>query len=103
MMLDRERARLDLSLERLRGDQQSWRDAASVTQSLLWLTDEELREVTHTLFEVAMRYADRLEDASARPAGARLCSYLGWGVPTYDVLPATPDADQTDDPTEDPS
>jgi len=90
MVLDRERTRLDHSLERLRSDDRTWRDAASVTQALLWLTDEELGEITQAFSNLAMKYAGRLEDPDARPPGSRLCSYLAWGVPTYDVLPETP-------------
>ena len=96
MILDRERSRLDQSLERLRSDGKAWRDAAGVTQGLLWLNDEELVEVTQALSDLAMRYTPRLEDPAARPAGSRLCSFLAWAVPTYDVLPETPAADAND-------
>ncbi len=97
MILDRERTRLDQSLERLRSDGQAWRDAAGVTQGLLWLTDEELAEVTQAISDLAMRYTRRLDDPADRPAGSRLCSFLAWAVPTYDVLPETPADDPNDE------
>ena len=93
MMVDRERTRLDHALERLRTDDPVWDEAANVNQSLLWLTADELAEINETLKEIATRSLDRHDDPSLRPPGSRLCAFLAWAVPTYDVIEPTPDDD----------
>lgn len=91
MLLDRERSRLDASMERRRTDAPQWREAGTVSQSLLWLTAEELAELTEQLHTLARAKIDRVEDPALRPPGSRLCSFVAWAVPTYDVADPTPD------------
>lgn len=92
MMVDREVARLRYSLERLRSDDPAWDRASSTTQSMFWLTVDELAEISGALSEIAQRSLERHEDPSLRPPGSRLCAFTAWAVPTYDVMDPTPDA-----------
>jgi predicted ArsR family transcriptional regulator len=94
MLLDRERARRDMAVERLRSDDPAWRDAAETHQALVWLTADELAAIHAQLRSTVSGYAGRHEDVERRPEGARLCALVEWGVPAYvDALPSgTPDA-----------
>ena len=87
MLLDRELLRRDAAVERLRRDDQQWRDAAGTHQSLLWLTAEELAEIHREFRALIARYGitERHEDPEQRPEGARLCALVEWGVPAYDL------------------
>lgn len=93
MVLEREVGRLHEAWTRLAGEGEVWRDAATMTQSLLWLTAEELREVNDQVREVLLRHRDRHDHPDRRPAGARLCAMVAWGVPTYDLGEPAPGAD----------
>lgn len=103
MMLDRERARLDVALERVRSDDPAWDNASSVTQSLIWLTPEELTQINETLHDIAVDRMDRIDDPSRRPPGSRLCSFVGWALPTYGLMEPTPRSDGADAGPDDPS
>ncbi|RAG80888.1 ArsR family transcriptional regulator [Streptacidiphilus pinicola] len=48
-----------------------WRQAGSVLGSTMWITAAELQEIRQQLLDLATRYADRDDDASRRPQGAR--------------------------------
>jgi DNA-binding transcriptional ArsR family regulator len=94
VLLDRELERLRHSQHRVRDDATRWRAAASTAQSMLWLTSEELQEVNLAVRDLFMRHLDRHEDPTRRPAGARLCALVQWGVPTYglaDEVPSPPE------------
>lgn len=91
MMIDREVARLRHSLERLRSDEPEWDQASTTTQSMFWLTPEELKQVSDSLRELALTALDRHEDPSLRPPGSRLCTFAGWALPTYDLMDPTPE------------
>lgn len=58
-----------------------WRDAGFITQSIGWLTAEELNQVGHEINEVFLRYADRLSNPARRPPGAKPVRLIGWGIP----------------------
>lgn len=58
-----------------------WRDVAGSTESVWWLTPQELREMQDELVALALRYRDRLTDPSRRPAGAEPVEYLGMVFP----------------------
>ena len=66
-----------------------WRDAAGSTQSLAWLTAEELKQVNDQVAELMMRHFNRAVDPSTRPEGARLVRFVSWGFPAR-PMPATP-------------
>ncbi len=92
MMLERELQRLDEARHRLPGDAEIWREAAETTQSLLWLTAEELAAINDEVRRLLLSAVDRHEHPDRRPPGSRLCAFLAWGVPTYDLADPTPGA-----------
>lgn len=83
MLLDRERARRDVSMERLRADTEAWRRAADTHQSMLWLTPAELAELNAKIGALFRTGVERHDDPTLRPPGARLCSLVSWAVPAY--------------------
>jgi len=95
MVVDREVARLVAALERRPSEPQQWREAAGVTQSSLWLTADELEELIQLVTALFLDKRERLEHPELRPAGARLCALMAWGVPSPDQTPvATPASDE---------
>lgn len=58
-----------------------WRNAAFTTQTITWLTAEELTEVHEKIREVTMRHVDRFTEPENRPDGARPVRLIAWGVP----------------------
>ena len=60
-----------------------WRRSQMSGEYVAWVTAEELAEMNQAICAVLDRYADRLTDVDSRPAGARLCEFVAWGVPTY--------------------
>jgi DNA-binding transcriptional ArsR family regulator len=67
-----------------------WRTAATSTQSMAWLTAEELEAANAEIREVLMRHFDRHQKPELRPDGSRLCALMSWGVPTYGLADQTP-------------
>ena len=97
LFLEREVDRLSLAQERLADDDPEWQAAADVTQSGLWLTAAELRELNDRLRELLLERLERHEDPTQRPPGSRLCAVMAWGMPTYGVADPTPDTDPSPD------
>lgn len=60
---------------------EQWQQAAFTTQTIAWLTAEELAEVREKIREVTMRHIDRIAEPDKRPAGARPIRFIAWGVP----------------------
>jgi DNA-binding transcriptional ArsR family regulator len=89
MVLEREVARLQEAWLRLATDDQRWQDAATMTQSMLWLSAQELQEANGAIREILLRTRDRHEHPERRPAGSRLCAFLAWGTPTYGLAEPT--------------
>jgi DNA-binding transcriptional ArsR family regulator len=89
LMIDREVARLARARARLREDTPLWQEASTWTQSMMWLTADELNEINLAVCDLLMSRVDRLEHPEVRPDGARLCAFLAWGVPAYDFETAT--------------
>jgi DNA-binding transcriptional ArsR family regulator len=82
MLLQRQVARYQQARAQLLDDgERDWADAAASTQHASWLTAEELDALNLEIRGVLERYADRLTDPAARPAGSRLCELVAWGVP----------------------
>ena len=90
MVVARELERLSTAWARLPEDDPGWQEAANATQSMLWLTPEELAEVNTSVAQVLLAKRGRHEDPTQRPPGSRLCAFLAWGVPTYDLADPTP-------------
>ena len=63
-----------------------WRNAAFTSDSLAYLTVEELSQLGDDVAELYGRYRDRVLDKSRRPAGARPVKVVAFGHP----LPPTP-------------
>lgn len=58
-----------------------WQEASRVTESVMYVTSDELSEVTLEIQNVLVRYLDRLVDPSLRPEGARLVEVLSAAYP----------------------
>ena len=96
LMIDREVARLARARSRLRDDTPPWQEASTWTQSMMWLTADELNEINLAVCDLLMSRVDRFEHPEGRPDGARLCAFLAWGVPAYDFETAPDDNGEND-------
>jgi len=94
-MMERAMARFGAARARRRDESPAWQEAMTVTQSMLWLTAEELDEINLGVRELMMSKIDRFEHPDRRPDGARICAFLAWGAPAYDMGTA-PDEVGTD-------
>jgi hypothetical protein len=63
-----------------------WVDAASMSDALLYLTEDELHALSREMAELMLRYVDRTAERSKRPEGSRPVQVLGYTFP----LPPTP-------------
>ena len=95
IMIERAMARYGAAQARRRDESPAWQEAMTVTQSMLWLTAEELDEINLGVRELMMSKIDRFEHPDRRPDGARICAFLAWGAPAYDMGTA-PDEVGTD-------
>jgi DNA-binding transcriptional ArsR family regulator len=84
LIIDREVNRLAVARARRREDTAPWQEASTWTQSMMWLTAEELRQINLAVDDLILSRVDRFEHPERRPPGARLCAFLAWGVPAYD-------------------
>jgi DNA-binding transcriptional ArsR family regulator len=85
LLIEREVARLARSRASRHHETPPWQEASTVTQSMQWLTADELGEVNLAVRDLLISKVDRFEHPERRPEGARLCAFLAWGVPAYDV------------------
>ncbi len=85
LVIEREVARFAQSRARRREEPPQWQEASTSSQSMMWLTAAELSEINQAVGDLLMSRVDRLEHPERRPEGARLCAFLAWGVPAYDV------------------
>ena len=83
LMIEREVARFAISRSRSREDPPRWREASTSSQSLMWLTADELNEINLAVRDLLVSKIDRFEHPERRPEGARICAFLAWGVPAY--------------------
>jgi DNA-binding transcriptional ArsR family regulator len=68
----------------------SWRDAAGSSQSVLYMTDEELEQINQELLALLLpRFRERLTDPSQRPPGAIPVEFL---LLSYPIAPPPPEA-----------
>jgi DNA-binding transcriptional ArsR family regulator len=82
VFIEREVQRLRASRAAQNQEPTAWREATGVVQSQMWLTADEAAEVRQLLQRVFLAHAERSQDPSARPQGARLVSMVGWVVPS---------------------
>jgi len=85
LVIEREVARFEQSRARRRQEAPQWQDASTSSQSMMWLTADELNEINLAVRDLMMSRVDRFEHPERRPGGARLCAFLAWGVPAYDL------------------
>lgn len=81
LLLERELQRLRAARAREASEPEEWREAGSITQSALWLTAAEAREISQQIEELLLSKMDRLADPALRPEGSRLVSAVAWLVP----------------------
>lgn len=79
---------LTRSLERLRAamlsaghERPEWQGAGVLTQSVVWLTPDELRARNAAIAALVEQDRERLDNPELRPEGARLVEFVTWGVP----------------------
>jgi DNA-binding transcriptional ArsR family regulator len=68
-------------LERRDTEPEGWQEAAHFGDTLLWLTEDELRELGREEQALMNRYLDRQTNPELRPPGTRLVSYLHLAFP----------------------
>ena len=61
-----------------------WQEASRISDLMLYLTVDELAELTESVHQLLMRYTDRLGDPSLRPDGSRRITYLNIAFPGRD-------------------
>jgi DNA-binding transcriptional ArsR family regulator len=64
--------------ERAEGE---WREAATVTQTMGYLTAAELEKVNEVVQQTIRGFEDRIEDADRRPEGSRLVELVAFAAP----------------------
>ena len=69
VFIDREVERIKRA--RLRPQTGDWSDSAIATQSLAWLTAQELAALSEGITELVVSYSGRVSDPAQRPPGAR--------------------------------
>ncbi|HET6738557.1 MAG TPA: helix-turn-helix domain-containing protein [Kribbella sp.] len=83
VVMGRAMDRLREAEQRAPDEPKEWRAARNNTEMVAWLTATELKEMNEAIAAVLERHIERLTDPAQRPAGARLCEFVAWGVPTY--------------------
>ncbi len=68
-------------LEARPGEPAEWQRAASVDDSLMYLTADELSGLAEQIQALLDSYSERLVKPELRPRGARLVSYIQLGIP----------------------
>jgi DNA-binding transcriptional ArsR family regulator len=81
LLVDREVDRLFRSQGSGEKEDPDWQQASGMSQSMLWLTAEELREINAAIRAAQRSKLDRFEHPQTRPEGARLCAFVSWGIP----------------------
>jgi predicted ArsR family transcriptional regulator len=81
LLLDREVDRLLESRASGPHEAPEWQQASMVSQTMLWLTADELQELNEAIRAAQHSKRDRFDHPEDRPEGARLCAFVSWGVP----------------------
>jgi DNA-binding transcriptional ArsR family regulator len=79
-------------LESRGSEPDGWQEAAHFGDTLLWVTEEELRELAQEEQARMDRYLERQAKPELRPAGARLISYLHLAFPADPIGPDDPNS-----------
>lgn len=81
VLIDREVDQLRNWIRRRTAESEQWQNASYLSQTMTWLTAEELDAVGEEIREIVLRHMDRVTDPALRPDGARPIRMLAWGVP----------------------
>ncbi len=81
VLVDREAAELRDWMRRRTTESEQWQDATFLTQSITWLTAEELDAIGQEIKDIVLRHMERVADPASRPDGARPVRMLAWGIP----------------------
>ncbi len=81
VLLERWVDRFLTSTERLAATEPEWRRAADLTQTMGWLTREELVEVNRAVADRIRAFEGRIAAPEERPEGSRLVEFVAWGAP----------------------
>jgi DNA-binding transcriptional ArsR family regulator len=81
MLMEQEVAALRDWMAGRRAEPREWRDAAGSSQSIGWLTAEELAAVNDEILAIMSRHVGRITDPASRPAGARFVRMVAWAFP----------------------
>jgi DNA-binding transcriptional ArsR family regulator len=73
--------RLEAWIDRQPQEAPEWREAASIGDSLLYLTVDELAALRDALMELGEPYLERLGHPELRPAGSRPVSFIRIAIP----------------------
>jgi DNA-binding transcriptional ArsR family regulator len=73
--------RLEAWIERQPEESPEWREAASIGDTMLYLTVDELAALRDALMELGEPYLERLVHPELRPAAARSVSFLRIAIP----------------------
>lgn len=90
--VDREVQLLRAATGRHDAEPEQWQSATTLNQSRLWLTAEEAAELGDQIRELFLTKAERWDDPSARPDGARLMALMSWVIPHGPIDTTVPDA-----------
>ena len=75
-------------VERRATETEEWAEATVLEDRLLYLTPQELLELSHRVGELLEPYARRVTDPGSRPGGARAATFIQLGFPIEDEGPA---------------
>src|SRR5919201_6038502 len=81
VLLERDLAELDRYLRERRSYPPEWQEAALMSEGLLYLTLEELTQLSEEIVALNERYAHRTADPAQRPAAARAVRALTFTFP----------------------
>jgi DNA-binding transcriptional ArsR family regulator len=71
-------------ISRAADEPKQWQEASELSDLMLYLTVEELHELTDRIQAQLEQYADRVADPSLRPEGSRRVTYLNIAYPARD-------------------
>ncbi len=69
---------------------QQWQEACGLSESAMYVTPDELRELTAEFLAILFRFNERLVDPSLRPPGSRLVEVLAAAYPVEFGQPTLP-------------
>lgn len=64
-----------------RRESKQWRDASFSSQSIAWLTADELKQLSDDIVALITAHIDRLSDPAKRPEGSRPIRFYATGIP----------------------